>query len=208
MMYLPAEAKLLFQNVQQANQQMLADAPAREEEATGQTEGLTVIGPASAPYPLELMSNSAEAHQSVQEALEGESTTYRLGRGRHMVEVDALTILQSDILTQELIGPSRAPPPVLKTEEDKKSEEEALRMAALLSLQSETEEPGTFIIKQETCTHGRILDECRTCTIRENWAKTSSELIMDEFTWDSCWREDGHLDNAITCLRHAVVHTI
>ena len=93
--------------------------------------------------------------------------------------MDALTILSSDILQTELIGPGKAPPPVPKTEEDKKSEEEALRLAALLSLQSETEEPGTFIIKQKTCAHGRILHECHTCTLRENWGKASSELIMD-----------------------------
>ena len=122
-------------------------------------------------------------------------------------KVSAAAVLQSDMLTRELIGPSVEAPPVRQSAEEKKSEEEALRLAALLSLQSEMEEPGTFFIKQKTCTHGRILDECRTCNIRQNWGKTSSELIMDEFTWHSCWREDGRLDNAMKCLRHAVIHT-
>ena len=71
MTYLPPQAQLLFQNVQQSNQQMIANSPAREEETTGQTSVLTVVGPASAPDPLEMMVNSDEARQSVEEALEG-----------------------------------------------------------------------------------------------------------------------------------------
>ena len=69
------------------------------------------------------------------------------------VTVDALAILGSEHLQKELKGPSKAPPPPDKTAEDLKSQEEAIGVATLLSLQSETAEPGTFIVEQKNvCT--------------------------------------------------------
>ena len=41
MMYLPPQAQLLFQNVHQANQEILANAPPTQEEARRQTERLS-----------------------------------------------------------------------------------------------------------------------------------------------------------------------
>ena len=92
---------------------MLANTPAGEEEATEQTAGLTVVGPASAPDPLEVMANSDEAHRLVGEALGSESSTYRLEGCRR--QLNAAEVLQSDMQTFELVGPSVEPPPVLLT---------------------------------------------------------------------------------------------
>ena len=84
-----------------------------------------------------------------------------------------------------------------------------MKMSSLLSLQSpETTEPGSFIVRQRMCVHNHVCDQCRTCSMRENWDKTSAELFVADLDWHACWKESGHLDNAITLLCYAVIHTL
>ena len=58
------------------------------------------------------------------------------------------------------------------------------------------------------CVHNRVCDQCRTCSVREHWDKTSAELFVADLDWHACWKENGHLDNAITLLCYAVIHTV
>ena len=84
-----------------------------------------------------------------------------------------------------------------------------MKMSSLWSLQSpETTEPGSFIVRQRMCIHSRVWDLCRTCSMRENWDKTSAELFVANVDWHPCWKENGHLDNAIALLCYAVIHTV
>ena len=114
MTYLPPQAKLLFKDIQRANQTMLANS-ARMEEAVEQTSGPTIVETAFAPDPPEVAANSDIALQSVDRALGSEQSTYRLDGGHR--ELNAAEILQSDMLTLALVGPSIEAPPVRQTPE-------------------------------------------------------------------------------------------
>ena len=172
---------------------MLANS-ARMEENLQQRSDPIVVETVFQADPLEVLVKSEMAHQIVDRVLDSDdgpvSSAYRLEGGHR--EFSGTEVLDDEGLTSSIVGPSIEAPPINRDPEERASETRTLKKSLRLSLQSpDAPEPGTFIIKQRQCVHCRAWDECRTCSLRENSAKTAAELFVSSLEWHECWKEDA-----------------
>ena len=107
---IPPKAQMLLKDIHMANQAMLTNNSAAEEEMARRTAELSLgtardaIGPASIPDPLGEIADSDETREQLDRRLEEEGGTFTFGSGLQKREFDALTVVKETAFHMEVLN--------------------------------------------------------------------------------------------------------